>query len=67
MVYNPYLRRKFWMDNSWLANNDANEYTNYEMPLVKDEVVKIGKMFGDKVQIKKNGVIGWTYKKYLQL
>lgn len=60
-VYNAYLKRKFWVPNSFIQSGKANEYTTYEMPLKKGDTVKLVCTYEDKAQIKKNGILGWTY------
>lgn len=66
-VYNKYLNRKFWVENEFISNNRATDYTNYQMPLKKGEYVKLVFTYQDKAQIKKNGVLGWTYLSNLDL
>ena len=69
-VYNPYIRRTFWVENEFLTQEQgifkATDYTNYEIPLKKGETVKIVFAYQDKVQIKKNGILGWTYRSNLE-
>lgn len=64
-VYSPYLNRKFWVENEFLSISNteikATDYTNYEMPLKKGDIVKVISTYQDKAQIKKNGILGWTY------
>lgn len=66
-VYSDYLKRNFWIENEFIHGDSATDYTNYEMPLNKDEIVKIVFEYQDKVQIKKNGILGWTYRSNLEL
>lgn len=69
-VYCPYLKRSFWVENEFISVSNteikATDYTNYEMPLKKGEKVKILFEYQDKVQIKKNGILGWTYRSNLK-
>ena len=69
-VYSPYIHRTFWVENEFLTQEQgrvkATDYTNYEIPLKKGETVKIVFAYQDKVQIKKNGILGWTYKSNLE-
>ena len=44
----------------------AYDYTNYEIPLKKGDTVKEVFAYQDKVQIKKNGILGWTYRSNLE-
>lgn len=48
------------------AKIKGTDYTNYEMPLKKGNHVKIVFAYQDKVQIKKDGVLGWTYASNLE-
>ena len=67
LVYNKKLGRKFYVENEFIHNGTASEYTNYQMPLKKGEWVYIIFEYGDKVQIKRNGILGWTYRSNLDL
>lgn len=67
LVYSQSLNRKFYVDNEFVIEETAGEYTNYQMPLKKGEQVKVVFPYGDKVQIKKNGILGWTYRSNLQM
>lgn len=67
LVYNSYLKRKFWVPNVFIQHGKANEYTTYEMSLKKGDTVKLVCTYDDKAQIKKNGILGWTYKTNLLL
>ncbi len=64
-VYNEHLNRKFWVPNEFIVDHKATGYTNYQMPLKKGETVKVCFSYQDKVQIKKNGILGWTYRRNL--
>lgn len=66
LVYNSYLNREFWVPKSYLVNGKANEYTNYEMPLAKGEIVELVRIDQKRAQIKKNGRLGWTYIDHLE-
>lgn len=70
-VYCPYLHRTFWVDKEFVYKQGeiyhATDFTNYEIPLEKGDLVKIVFSYRDKVQIKKNGVLGWTYKKNIEI
>ena len=65
-VYSPYINRSFWVDNSFLQVRHgqlyATDYTNYQIPLRVNEEVKIVREYQDRVQIKKDGVLGWCYQ-----
>ena len=65
-VYSPYLKRSFWVDRFFIEKRNgkyyASDYTNYKIPLKQGNRVKIVKTYGNKAQIKKDGVLGWTYK-----
>lgn len=69
-VYSPYLNRSFWIDRAFLQCEQARvkgtDYTNYEMPLRKGDRVKIVFSYDEKMQIKKDGVLGWTDKKNIE-
>lgn len=69
-VYCPYLRRSFWVENEFITVSNtetkATDYTNYEIPLRKGDKVKVLFEYQDKVQIKKNGILGWTYRSNLE-
>ena len=69
-VYCPYINRSFWVENEFLSVSNteikATDYTNYEIPLKKGDIVKIIFEYQNKVQIKKNGILGWTYKSNLE-
>lgn len=64
------IERSFWIENEFLQQVKdgyiATGYTNYEMPLNEGETVSIVRTYQDKVQIKKNSRLGWTYKKNLK-
>ena len=66
-VYSPYLNRKFWIDTAFLKNGKGTDFTSYEMPLQRGEKVKLVQTYGRKAQIKKNGILGWTWKENLDL
>lgn len=59
-VYNSYLDRTFWIEKECVHNQKAEDYTNYEMPLKKGDIVHITKELDQRVFIKKNGILGWT-------
>ncbi len=63
LVYSPYLHRTFWIDRFFIHENKGTDYTNYEIPLKKGDYVKIVCTYHDKIQVKKDGLLGWTYKK----
>lgn len=60
-VYNKAINRHFWMDKIFYEDHKATGFTNYEMPLKKGDIVKIVLPFGNRILIKKNGILGWTY------
>ncbi len=61
-VYCHYNNRTFWVENEFVTKDmKAYDYTNYEIPLKKGDTVKEVFAYQDKVQIKKNGILGWTY------
>ncbi len=61
-VFSEHLNRKFWVENEFIHDHKATGYTNYEMPLKKGETVQVCFTYQNKVQIKKNGILGWTYR-----
>ena len=69
-VYCPYIHRTFWVENEFIkkegSSYKAYDYTNYEIPLKKGETVKVVFAYQNKVQIKKNGILGWTYASNLE-
>ena len=66
-VYCPYNHRTFWVENEFVTKDmKAFDYTNYEIPLKKGDTVKEVFAYQDKVQIKKNGILGWTYRSNLE-
>ncbi|MBM6830879.1 metallophosphoesterase [Faecalicoccus acidiformans] len=69
-VYSPYINRSFWVDNSFLQIRHgqlfATDYTNYQIPLRVNDKVKIVHQYQDRVQIKKDGVLGWCYQRQLK-
>lgn len=66
-VYCPYNNRTFWVENEFVTKDmKAYDYTNYEIPLKKGDTVKEVFAYQDKVQIKKNGILGWTYRSNLE-
>lgn len=69
-VYSPYINRSFWVDNSFLQVRHgqlyATDYTNYQIPLRVNDEVKIVREYQDRVQIKKDGVLGWCYQSQLK-
>lgn len=65
-VHSAWHNRSFWVDNEFIEDGRCSNYTNYEMPLVEGEIVKTAGCWGDKVQVKKNGILGWTWKKNLE-
>lgn len=60
-----HLKRAFWVDNEFIEQRHgkwyASDYTNYQIPLKEGDFVKIVREYQDKAQIKKDGVLGWTY------
>lgn len=70
-VYSKFLNRKFWVENEFISKDNriykATDFTNYQIPLKKGERVKIVFTYQNKVQIKKNGILGWTYISNLDL
>ncbi len=66
-VYSPYLNRTFWIDDAFLKENRGTDFTNYEMPLRQNETVEVVQTYGNKTQIKKQGVIGWVYSDQIEL
>lgn len=70
-IYCFYLKRAFWVDNEFIEQRHgkwfASDYTNYQIPLKKGDVVKIVRQYRDKAQIKKDGILGWTYLKNLKI
>lgn len=67
LVYSPWLRRHFWIDNSFIQKGKGTDFTNYEMPLTYGEQVEVAGFYGNKVQVKKQGILGWTYRDNLDL
>lgn len=67
LVYNSFLNRTFWVENEFIQDFKATDYTNYQIPLTKGETVKLVCLYQDKAQVKKNGVLGWTYQKNLKI
>lgn len=67
LVYNSFLNRTFWVENEFIQDFKATDYTNYQIPLTKGETVKLVCLYQDKAQIKKNGILGWTYQKNLKM
>ena len=69
-VYCPYIKRSFWVENEFISVSNtetkATDYTNYEIPLKKGDKVKVLFEYQDKAQIKKNGILGWTYRSNLE-
>lgn len=69
-VYSFYLKRAFWVDHEFIEKRHgklyASDYTNYKIPLKKGDMVKVVRYYQDKVQIKKDGILGWTYAKNIQ-
>lgn len=66
-VHSPYLGRDFWMDTEFIRGGRGCDYTNWQMPLEKGDVVKVVRVFADKVYIKKNGRLGWAYRNDINL
>lgn len=66
-VYNSYLNREFWIPKEFYLDGKASEYTNYQIPIHKGEIVKLVRIYQNKAQIKKNGQLGWTYLDHLNL
>lgn len=67
LVFSPYLRRHFWIDNPFLNAGKGTDFTNYEMPLKRGETVEVVDTYGKKTQIKKQGILGWTLSENLEL
>lgn len=65
LVYSPYLNRRFWVDTAFIHQNRVTDFTNYEMPLNAGETVETVCSYGSKTQIKKMGVLGWTWTENL--
>lgn len=61
LAHSAYLRRTFWIDRAFVKDGRGTEYTNYQMPLKKGDIVSVTDIYGDKVQIKKGGRLGWAF------
>lgn len=66
-VLSNYLHRKFWIDRAFLHGNKGTDFTNYEMPLRYGDEVELVCLYGNKAQIKKQGILGWTLQENLDL
>ncbi len=60
LVYSPYLHRRVWVDNAFLIEGKASNYTSYELPLIAGQTVHLVNIWGHKAQVKHHGVMGWT-------
>lgn len=60
-VHSDYLNRDFWIDTAFLDHGKGCDYTNWQMPLTKGDVVSVAADTGDKVYIKKGGRLGWAW------
>ena len=60
LVYSPHLHRRVWVDNEFLIDGKASNFTNYELPLIAGQTVHLVNIWGDKAQVKHHGVMGWT-------
>lgn len=67
LVYSPYLRRHFWIDNAFIQNSKGTDFTNYEIPLNYGDIVDVVQEYGTKTQIKKQGILGWTSTSNLEM
>ena len=71
LAYSPALGRSIEVDKAFLTREGnrvrASNFTNYEMPLEKGEIVSVVNLWDDKAQIKKNGQLGWTYRSNLDI
>ncbi|MBD5424245.1 MAG: serine/threonine protein phosphatase [Allobaculum sp.] len=71
LAYSPALEREIEVDKAFLTQDGdsmrASNFTNYEMPLEKGEIVSVVNLWDDKAQIKKNGQLGWTYRSNLDI
>lgn len=64
-VHSPYLHRTFWIHKDrlirqgdiWLASN----YCSTQLPLETGDEVSFIARYSDKVDVKKNGFLGWVY------
>ncbi len=71
LAYSPALQREIEVDKAFLIREGdhlrASNFTNYEMPLEKGEIVSLVNLWDNKAQIKKNGQLGWTYRSNLDI
>ncbi len=71
LVYSTALDRQIEVEKAFLVQEKdhlrASNFTNYEMPLEKGEIVSLVNLWEDKAQVKKNGQLGWTYRSNLDI
>lgn len=70
-AYSSYFKEKIKIDKHFITKEKerfhATDFTTYEMPLKKGEKVSIVKIYGNKVQVKKNGILGWTMRANIKM
>ena len=59
-VYSDHLHRHVWIDNDFIVNGFASNYTNYELPLQAGTTVHLVNIWNNRAQVKHHGVMGWT-------
>lgn len=60
LVYAPGLHRRVVVDNEFLRDGRASNFTSYELPLVAGHTVHLVNVWGHKAQVKHHGILGWT-------
>lgn len=60
LVYSDYLHRQILVDNEFIRDGRASNYTNYELPLIAGHTVHLVNVWRDKAQVKHHGILGWT-------
>lgn len=60
LVCSEYLHRRVYVDNDFIINGRASNYTNFELPLQAGHTVHLVNIWGKRAQVKHRGVMGWT-------
>lgn len=60
LVHSEYLHRNVLVDNEFIMDGRASNYTNYELPLIAGQTVHLVNVWQNKAQIKHHGILGWT-------
>lgn len=67
LIHAPSLKRDLLVDNDFLKDGKAYNYTSYALPLIAGQTVHLVRIGPKKAQVKHHGVMGWTALENLDL